>query len=247
MLPAASPFNFREHAFVWALALSVVLHGVLMTTKGFEFERSRPADSLIIELQPVTEPPPPPAQPEPPQPKPQPPKAPTPRPQPMPAAVPEPQPAPIQAAPPQPAPTPEPAPPPAPPPEVVSVAPQADVPPTFTAPPPPPEPRTPGPSLQDLDAARNGYSSLLAREFSKYRQYPRIAQMRGWQGTVRVQLELDANGNITQSAIKESSGYEVLDKQALEMVRKATPLPQPPDILRNRAFSILVPVTFKLN
>ena len=246
MPSAASLPIFREHAFVWALVLSVVLHGILISTKGFEFDRTRPADSLIIELQQAEEAPPPP-EPEPPQPKPQPPKPPSVKPQPRPApvAVPE---VPAPVPPTQAQPEPEPAPQPAPPPEVVSVAPQAEAQPAFTAPPPPPEPpRIPSPSQQDIDAARNGYSLLLAREFSKHRQYPRIAQLRGWQGTVRVQLELDTNGNITQSSIKDSSGFDVLDRQALDMVKKATPLPLPPEILRNRAFSILVPVTFKLN
>ena len=51
MPSAASLPIFREHAFVWALVLSVVLHGILISTKGFEFDRTRPADSLIIELQ----------------------------------------------------------------------------------------------------------------------------------------------------------------------------------------------------
>ena len=246
MPSAASLPIFRERAFVWALVLSIVLHGALLLTKGFEFDRSPPADSLIIELQQVEEPLPPPPQPEPPPPKPQPPKAPSVKPKPAPAPVPVTE-SPAPLPPPQAQPDPEPAPQPAPPPEVVSVAPQAEVPPAFTAPPPPEPPRIPSPSQQDIDAARNGYSLLLAREFSKYRQYPRIAQLRGWQGTVRVQLELDSNGNITQSSIKESSGFDVLDRQALDMVKKATPLPLPPEVLRNRAFSILVPVTFKLN
>lgn len=250
MTVAAHPFRFREHAFVWALLLSIGLHAALMATEGFDLSDTRPVDSLIIQLQPMEEPPPPPPPAEPEPPKPQPPKAPKAKPQPAPAPAPAPtipQPVAQQPAPPPPQAAAEPPAPVAPPPEVIAAPAPPEATPTFTVPQPPPEPpKVQAPSQQDLDAARSGYSALLAREFAKHRLYPRIAQMRGWQGTVRVQLELDAQGNVTQSAIKESSGFEVLDKQALEMVRKATPLPLPPETLRNRAFSILVPVTFKL-
>ncbi len=70
--------------------------------------------------------------------------------------------------------------------------------------------------------------------------------MRGWQGIVRVELQIDATGNVTSTTIAESSGFEILDKQALEMVRKASPLPLPPESLRGKEFTIVVPVSFKL-
>lgn len=70
--------------------------------------------------------------------------------------------------------------------------------------------------------------------------------MRGWQGEVLVDLKLDSNGNVLESSIKLPSGYEILDKQALDMIAKAIPLEAPPDILKNSVFNIQVPVSFKL-
>lgn len=133
-----------------------------------------------------------------------------------------------------------------PPPAVISVAPKVEEPPpTFTV--PPPEPVNPaGPTPQAIDNDRDLYGSLLTREIAKHKQYPKIAQMRGWQGTVKVELQIDNNGNLVASSINTSSGFEALDKQALEMVKKASPLPLPPESLRNRQFNILVPVTFRL-
>lgn len=93
---------------------------------------------------------------------------------------------------------------------------------------------------------RSNYGSVLSREFAKHKQYPRIAQLRGWQGTVRLELKIDASGTVTSSTVAESSGFEILDKQALEMVRKASPLPQPPEALRGQEFTLIVPVSFKL-
>lgn len=90
------------------------------------------------------------------------------------------------------------------------------------------------------------YSSLLANAIAKYKQYPKIAQMRGWQGTVIVDLEIDSKGTVISIKIKKSSTYEVLDNEALEMIRKASPFPAPPESLRGKNFNVLVPISFKL-
>jgi protein TonB len=130
----------------------------------------------------------------------------------------------------------------------MAVAPKpSEPPPVVTTPPPQPEPPPkPVAAPPDLDAAYSNYGSVLSREFAKHKLYPRVAQMRGWQGMARVELKIDASGNVTSSSIAESSGFEILDKQALEMVRKASPLPLPPEALRGRDFTIVVPVAFKL-
>jgi protein TonB len=127
---------------------------------------------------------------------------------------------------------------------VMSVAPAAEATPVFTAPPPPPPP--PGPSQADIDAARRGYAEKLARAIAQHKKYPRVAQMRSWQGEVLVDLQLNNSGAVLESRIERSSGYEILDKQALEMVAKAAPFPPPPDILKSSIFNIQVPVSFKL-
>jgi protein TonB len=113
-------------------------------------------------------------------------------------------------------------------------SPQVESPPKTIAPPP------------DLEVIRSNYGSVLSREFAKYKQYPRVAQMRGWQGTSRVELQIDATGTVTAVNIVESSGFEVLDKQAIESVRKALPLPPIPAELRGKEFTIVVPMKFSL-
>jgi len=132
-------------------------------------------------------------------------------------------------------------------PPVISTAPKTEVAPVVVVPPPPPEPPKPvGPSQQDIDAARNQYGTELANALARYKQYPKIAQMRGYQGDVLVDVQMDSNGNVTSSKIHQSSGFESLDNQALEMVKKASPLPPPPALLRGRSFNVLVPVSFHL-
>ena len=99
---------------------------------------------------------------------------------------------------------------------------------------------------EQLTQHLESYSSLLANAIAKYKQYPKIAQMRGWQGTVIADLEIDSKGTVISIKIKKSSTYEVLDNEALEMIKKASPFPAPPESLRGKNFNVLVPISFKL-
>lgn len=109
------------------------------------------------------------------------------------------------------------------------------------APPPPPPP----PSNVDYDALSNQYAKLISREVAKYKQYPKIAQMRNWQGEAIIQIIVSPSGKVLESKVQTSSGFEVLDKQALKMVNEAN-LPLPPEAIRNKPISILIPISFKL-
>ena len=133
--------------------------------------------------------------------------------------------------------------------EVLAVAPKVDALPSPVPPVPimvPEPPKLIVPSQAEINAALNGYNSALWGKIGKYKQYPKIAQMRGWQGEVIVELLLDGNGKLKSKKILTSSGYEVLDKQALEMIDKAAPFPSPPEALRASSFSITVPIPFRL-
>jgi len=96
------------------------------------------------------------------------------------------------------------------------------------------------------EVALNDYSNLLAKHIARFKQYPRMAQMRGWQGEIVLQVELNGDGALISSKIVKASGFEVLDNEGLDMVKRASPFPVPPEILHGKSFSILVPIKFKL-
>jgi len=133
---------------------------------------------------------------------------------------------------------------PPPPPAVITAAPKVDTPPVITV--PPPEPPKKIEPTEDISAALSQYGGTLGRAIAKHKQYPKIAQMRGWQGDCLLDLKIDASGNVLSANVKESSGHDALDNQALEMAHKAAPFPAPPEALRGRSFNITVPVSFKL-
>lgn len=91
-----------------------------------------------------------------------------------------------------------------------------------------------------------GFGHALSQAIGRHQRYPRLAQMRGWQGTSTVALKFGSGNRLLASTLHKSSGHEVLDHQALEMVKDAQPLPNPPERLRNREFTVLVPIVFRL-
>lgn len=90
------------------------------------------------------------------------------------------------------------------------------------------------------------YGDSLRARASQFGSYPALAQKRGWQGGVKVMVRYARSGEAYQITVKETSGHKVLDEQALKMVKQACqdfPLPPP---LVSKAFSVVVPIDFKL-
>jgi len=90
------------------------------------------------------------------------------------------------------------------------------------------------------------YGIQISQALGHYKEYPPVALMRGWQGSVTMRLRVSPSGRVIDAQLYTSSGYEVLDKQALEMAIRPERLPVPPDGLRNGEIVVLVPVAFRL-
>ena len=103
------------------------------------------------------------------------------------------------------------------------------------------------PSVADTQNKRAQYGILLSQEIAKFKQYPPASKQSRQQGIVVLQLQINSLGKLIAANVYQSSGYEPLDNQALEMVKKATPFSQPPIELREHDLSVLVPVSFRLN
>lgn len=75
--------------------------------------------------------------------------------------------------------------------------------------------------------------------------YPSEAKRWRWTGTSLVQVRVGVDGMIRDAEIQRSSGYEVLDRQALAIVRRVAKL-YVPLRLRGREHAVTVPVGFYL-
>ena len=94
--------------------------------------------------------------------------------------------------------------------------------------------------------ALDDFSRKLAVHIAKYKKFPRIAQRRGWQGEVVLQVKLTGQGQLISKSLRKSSGFRFLDEEGLNMIDRAIPFPAPPSILIGKIFTILVPIKFTL-
>ena len=104
----------------------------------------------------------------------------------------------------------------------------------------------PQPSPEVVKKVTDSYTNQLTRAIAQQKKYPKIAQMRQWQGEVLLNIEIDPQGNLVKADILEESRYKILNNEAIDMVKRASPFPQPPEELRLKNFTVLVPISFKL-
>lgn len=84
--------------------------------------------------------------------------------------------------------------------------------------------------------------SYIRDIITKNISYPYMARKMGWSGRVTVSFIIAENGSVKDIRIVESSGYDLLDKNAVDTVRKVSPFPRPPVTAE-----IVVPVVYRLN
>jgi protein TonB len=103
------------------------------------------------------------------------------------------------------------------------------------------------PKAEGLDAdGIRAYRVGLAREARAHKRYPQLARERGWAGTAEVVLDISREGLPRQVHLRRSSGYELLDQAALDMLARAAAATPVPESLRRRPFEVRVPVIFDL-
>lgn len=96
-------------------------------------------------------------------------------------------------------------------------------------------------------AGRADISSYRGRVLShlrRYQRYPAEAERAGIHGTASVTFVIGANGAVRSVRLARSSGSGVLDREALAMVRRASPFPPFPSNLRSSSMAFNVPVAF---
>ncbi len=95
---------------------------------------------------------------------------------------------------------------------------------------------------------QKNYINELMRWLSQHRRYPIAAKKEKQQGKVYLQFLMTRDGNVKQHTIYKSSGHELLDRSALEMIVRATPLPAvPDDFYPGRSeLQLVIPIEYSL-
>jgi protein TonB len=90
------------------------------------------------------------------------------------------------------------------------------------------------------------YRLALLGTARRHKLYPEAARERGWEGRVAVELVIGADGTLAAANIRQSSGHGLLDREALEMLKRAATMTPVPPALKGREFRLDVPVLFEL-
>ncbi len=97
----------------------------------------------------------------------------------------------------------------------------------------------------DAEGVRQ-YRLALAVEARRFRRYPPQAKEANMTGTVEVRIAVATGGMVPEAYVARSSGHDLLDASALEMMKRAVPRSAVPVSLRGRAFVVSLPVVFDL-
>ena len=111
--------------------------------------------------------------------------------------------------------------------------------------PPAPETRAPQKTEhvgQFTQAGSDAYNALVFGHLQRFKRYPSSA--RGAQGTVVVRFVLSRAGAVIDSAVTKSSGNDALDREALQILRRASPFPAFPAAKPGLQDSYVAPVNF---
>ena len=113
--------------------------------------------------------------------------------------------------------------------------------------PEPPAPETRAPPKNDRlgqfsEAGSNAYNALVFGHLQRFKRYPAAA--RGKSGTVVVRFVLNRAGDVIESAVTKSSGNDVLDREAVAILQRASPFPAFPAAKSGTQDTYIAPVSF---
>ncbi|WP_439493586.1 energy transducer TonB [Bosea sp. (in: a-proteobacteria)] len=92
----------------------------------------------------------------------------------------------------------------------------------------------------DSAASRASWRGTLLAHLNRYKRFPGGANP----GTVQVSFSIDRSGRVVSARLVGGSGDAMLDEEAVAMIRRASPVPPPPEGLGGGTIALSVPVKF---
>ncbi|ATD62651.1 MAG: TonB family protein [Janthinobacterium svalbardensis] len=97
-------------------------------------------------------------------------------------------------------------------------------------------------------AAPASWQSRVLSHLAHFKRYPGDARQRKRAGAAWVRFQVDRDGKLLASELITSSGTVMLDREALQVLERAQPLPAPPvTLLRQGTVTVTLPVSFRLD
>ncbi|MDX1975738.1 MAG: TonB family protein [Rickettsiales bacterium] len=91
------------------------------------------------------------------------------------------------------------------------------------------------------------YEQIISLWIQKFKQYPEEARDQQLTGGTIIRIRIDRRGNIGYYALETTTGSPMLDRAAIDMIRRANPVPAvPDDYPPGDLLEFLIPVNFQL-
>jgi len=91
------------------------------------------------------------------------------------------------------------------------------------------------------------YNRWLKVKVESVLRYPELAAISGYQGTLYILFDIMKDGSLGRLEVLKSSGYKILDDEALRSIRDSAPFQPLPDEWNMKQYSIRAAVLFYLN
>lgn len=100
-----------------------------------------------------------------------------------------------------------------------------------------------GESLQKVTLS---WQAMVLSRLEQFKRYPRKAQFNHQEGIAIVRYTANRQGEILSVDLVRSSGFSELDEAAISAVRRASPIPPPPDEIKGSILELSTPIKFSL-
>ena len=94
--------------------------------------------------------------------------------------------------------------------------------------------------------ATMSWQKSLVHHLNKHKKYPHEARKNGAEGVANVAFTIDRSGKVIESKLIHSSGSDLLDKEAIEVLERASPFPTPPSDMPNITIKLSLPIQFRI-
>jgi periplasmic protein TonB len=98
-----------------------------------------------------------------------------------------------------------------------------------------------GDSVQRM---RMTWEKQLVAYLDRHKRYPADRSQKS--AEITVNFAIDRMGHVLSASIQKGSGDAAFDEEALAMVRRSDPVPQPPPLVADEGLSFTVPVIFRV-
>jgi protein TonB len=92
----------------------------------------------------------------------------------------------------------------------------------------------------------SAYKGQISKKLNQYKKYPVEAMTRKLKGVARVSFRINAQGKVSAARLAASSGFPVLDQEAMALLKRCSPFPPIPAALGLTNLELNVPISFSV-